>query len=370
METASHETLVTAADRGCLVICDVTGYSEYLHSVELEHAQDVLADLIETVVDELRPTFRLSKLEGDAAFVYALAPEIEASMMLDTIEATYFAFRKRVRDIDLATSCDCAACQRIPDLDLKVITHFGRFMRQHIAGGEELTGSDVILLHRLLKNSARDEVGVDGYALHTEACISALGVEPETLGFVEHVERYDDVGEVVCYLDDLDARWRYESERDRVFVVASEAEFEEVVDLPAPAAIVWDWVTNPAKRPLWEGLTDRVDETSDGGRRGVGTTNHCVHGRGAIVQRFLDWRPFRYFTIESDVPVLGSWVFTFEFEEVDDESTRVHVRGERLHGWKRRGVWALMRRKFTSESDRDWERLRTMLEEERVGAGA
>jgi hypothetical protein len=367
MGSPTHDTTVRAADRGCLVICDVSGYSDYLHSVELEHAQDVLADLTETIVDRLRPTFRLSKLEGDAAFVYALQEEIEASMLLDTIEAAYFGFRERVRDIDHATSCDCAACQRIPDLDLKVITHYGQFARQRIAGSEELTGPDVILVHRLLKNDVSEHVGDHGYALHTEACIRALGVGPETLGFVEHRESYDDIGEVICYVDDLAARWRYENERRRVFVVAADAEFVDSVDLPAPAPVVWDWITSPEKRPLFESA-DRIDQIDDGGRRGVGTTNHCVHGRNVFIQRILDWRPFRYFTIETDIPIIGPWAATFELEEVDTGTTRLHVRAERLAGFKRRVAWAAMRRKFMSDAEKEWARLREILEGERAGA--
>ena len=53
----------------CLLIADISGYTAYLAGVELDHSQDILADLIGTVVTALRPTFRLAKLEGDAAFV-------------------------------------------------------------------------------------------------------------------------------------------------------------------------------------------------------------------------------------------------------------------------------------------------------------
>ena len=54
-----------------LLIADISGYTSYLAAVELDHAQDILADLIGTVVTSLRPGFRLAKLEGDAAFVAA-----------------------------------------------------------------------------------------------------------------------------------------------------------------------------------------------------------------------------------------------------------------------------------------------------------
>ena len=59
-------------ERACLVIADISGYTSFLAGAELDHAQDILADLVNTVVSSLRPTFRLSKLEGDAAFTYAI----------------------------------------------------------------------------------------------------------------------------------------------------------------------------------------------------------------------------------------------------------------------------------------------------------
>ena len=73
---------------------------------ELDHAQDILADLIDTIVGALRPPFQLSKLEGDAAFVYLVAPEFDGSHLQDTIESAYFTFRRRQRDIKQASICE------------------------------------------------------------------------------------------------------------------------------------------------------------------------------------------------------------------------------------------------------------------------
>ncbi len=50
------------AQEGCLLVADITGYSDYLGATELEHAQDVLADLLETVIVGIEPPFELSKL--------------------------------------------------------------------------------------------------------------------------------------------------------------------------------------------------------------------------------------------------------------------------------------------------------------------
>ena len=61
--------MLARTEPACLVIADIAGYSGYLAGVELDHAQDILADLVGTVVGALRPSFKLAKLEGDAAFV-------------------------------------------------------------------------------------------------------------------------------------------------------------------------------------------------------------------------------------------------------------------------------------------------------------
>src|SRR5438128_309021 len=144
--------MVSAPQPTCFLIADISGYTGYLADVELDHAQDILADLVGTVVSALRPNFRLAKLEGDAAFMSMTAEKVDGSMLLDTIERCYFGFRRRRRDVGQATSCECNACVRIPDLDLKFVVHYGSAMQQQMAGRQELVGSDVIVVHRLLKN--------------------------------------------------------------------------------------------------------------------------------------------------------------------------------------------------------------------------
>lgn len=327
----------------------------------------MLADLLETVASHLQPSLRIMEVEGDAIFAFAPAAAIEASMLLDVVEQTYFAFRSRLRDVTQATTCTCDACRLIPSLDLKFVVHNGRFMRKEVAGAERLTGTDVVLLHRLLKNTVTDGQGMRAYALVTEACVDALGVDPAALGMVEHRERYEDVGEVVGYLSDLAARWRYEEARRRVFVLPAEAQFEATWELPVPVAVAWEYQTSPQKRLRWQTDISRIDEDVSGGRRGEGTETHCVHGRGAIVERMLDWRPFRYFTRQITLPGIGPWTFTSEFAETERGETEMRMRAERLSG-RRRLVWAMVRRPVMSKMRGDMERLEELLRAEAAAA--
>ena len=314
----------------CLLIADISGYTRYLAGVELDHAQDILADLMGTVVTALRPTFRLAKLEGDAAFVFAPADKLDASLLLDTIERCYFGFRRRRRDVRQATSCPCNACVRIPDLNLKFVVHNGIALRQKIAGREELLGSDVIVIHRLLKNEVVEKLEIPAYALLSQATVDAVGLDPAMLGMVPLVESYEYVGEIATWVHDLERRWQEEESRQRVFVTPAESWFGVTVETTAPPQLAWEFVTAPGRRPQWQiGVTEVELVDGSGGRRAVGATNHCKHGAdGGVIEQILDWRPFDYLSdrgIHETPAGPLTMLETIEFEPTTT-GTRIHFR--------------------------------------------
>jgi len=317
-----------ASEFQCLLIADISGYTEYLSGVEIDHAQEILADLVGAVVSSLRPGFRLAKLEGDAAFCFAPADEIDGSLLLDTIEHCYFSFRRRRRDVRQATSCECNACSRIPDLNLKFVAHHGTALRQKVAGREELFGSDVILVHRLLKNSVVEHLGVGVYALISDALAQAMDIDPQPLGMREHADTYEHFGEVKSWVYDLEARWQEEDARQRVFLGSGEGFVEVDKEVDAPPQVVWEFLTTPGRRLQWQnviGVTAVEQQPRPGGRRGVGMKNHCMHGTDALIEEILDWRPFDYLTHRSTLPDGPSYLQTVELEPTS-RGTLVHVR--------------------------------------------
>jgi len=316
-------------EKACLLIADISGYTEYLSGVEIDHAQDILADLISTVVTSLRPNFQLSKLEGDAAFCFAPAEEVDGSILLDTIERCYFSFRRRRRDVRQATSCECNACTRIPDLNLKFVAHHGLVIRQNIAGSEELLGADVIAVHRLLKNDIIGQLQIPAYAAFSDRLVQEMGIDPVALGMASHAETYEHIGEIKLWVHDLERRWQEEDQRRRVLVEPADAVFEMTDDVPAPPQVVWEFVTTPGRRMEWQaagGVTGVTEQLAAGGRRGVGAVNHCMHGPDAIIEEILDWRPFDYFTDRSTMGGGGpTFISSYEFEPTAS-GTRVTLR--------------------------------------------
>jgi hypothetical protein len=346
----------STTERGCLLIADISGYTDYVVSSPLEYAEDVVSDITREVMERLEPIVHVNKLEGDAAFGFALDGELDASMLFDSLEECYFGFRRRLRGIEHSTSCSCNACAKAPALDLKFVVHHGEFIRRVGRHGEELTGHDVILVHRLLKNTAAEVFGVHGYALCSDACVQALRIDPGTLGMRSHQERYDDVGVVPAWVLDLEARWDVERERTRVFVEPAEAGFAVEVALPASPAVAWEYLTSPQKRLLWQ--VDDIEQVDAGGRRCTGSSSVCVDGRTKIYEEILDWRPFDYFTERVTLSRGVSVVLTTALEETA-EGTRVVSRA-RPDG-TRRLAWIAGARRLRRNLHRRYERLAALM---------
>jgi Protein of unknown function (DUF2652)/Polyketide cyclase / dehydrase and lipid transport len=306
-----------ATESACLLLTDISGYTGYLAGVELDHAQDILADLMGTIVSALRPGFRLAKLEGDAAFMFAISEKLDGSLLLDTIERCYFAFRRRRRDVRQATSCQCNACVRIPDLNLKFVVHYGTILRQRIAGQDELLGPDVILVHRLLKNDVIASTGIEAYALFSQHCVDAMDVDVSALGMRASREMYEHIGAIPVWVHDLGRRWQEEESRTRVIVDERQAVYRLDTPTSAPPQVAWEFVTTPGRRIAWQLGVTGVEVIATGNRRGIGATNHCMHGQDATIEEVLDWRPYDYFTYRVTVPTaMGPvrFVATTEFE--------------------------------------------------------
>jgi hypothetical protein len=321
--------MLERAQPTCLLIADISGYTGYLADVELDHAQDILADLIGAVVSALRPTFRLAKLEGDAAFTYAPAERLDGSMLLDTIERCYVGFRRRRRDVRQATSCECNACARIPDLDLKFVVHHGEAIRQKVAGRQELLGPDVVVVHRLLKNEVVEQLGMPAYALLTQRCIDAADIDPSELGMRQHIETYDRIGDVPAWAHDLERRWQEEEARARVLVSPDEAILDVSVRTAAPPQVAWEFLTTPGQRMSWQPWVTQVEvKGAPGGRRGLGSANHCMHGKDAVIEEILDWRPYDYVTDRTTIDTPAGalkLLHTIELEPIPG-GTVVHMR--------------------------------------------
>jgi hypothetical protein len=196
-------TFQRAAAEGPLLLADISGYTSFLQDVETAHREDAFANgavpdayglmssLLDGIVARIVPPFTLSKLEGDAVFAFA-APGAEVphgEALLDCMRDCYGDFVSRIGRAGEIWTCTCAACARASTLDLKFILHAGKYVLQEIAGSRELSGPDVVMAHRLLKNQAAALMGHGGYVLLSAPAVNRLDV-PVT-GAIPMTETYE-----------------------------------------------------------------------------------------------------------------------------------------------------------------------------------
>ena len=276
----------------------------------------IAGDLLETIVGRLEPPFRLAKFEGDAAFLFVEDGRADGSLLLDAIEAAYLAFRRRLRSIDQATSCDCNSCRLAPRLDLKLFVHHGSFVRSRIAGRDELAGSDVIVVHRLLKGAdGRRRAGQRLRAVHRRRRRRPRSRSRSPWALAGGRRRSSTSARVDTFTLDLEARWQAESGIRRLDIGATPISLRHRRDrrgrpgdrLGAPD------VARPAD--AWEGPIV-IEETSAGGRRGVGTRAQCVTGRLATLEEIVDWQPYDRVAWRLAVPGVGPVAATADLEPV------------------------------------------------------
>ena len=320
-----------------LCVADITGYTGYLNDSELEHAQGTLTDLLELLVDRAGPPMRISKLEGDAVFSYAFEDAFtDGRTFLDLVEGTYVEFRRAIDSMVLNNTCQCNACANVSSLDLKFVIHYGSFIVQRIEKYDELLGPDVNLVHRLLKNTVTDRLGLRAYCMYTQPAWERLGLH-EVTSLAEHDEDIPDFGLVTTYVQDLGEVYHL-TDRPDITLDDSQLILTQEADVPMSPAVVWDYYSSPVFRNILIGaekveITDRV-----GGRVGVGTVYQCYHGSRVTPQKILQWEPFTKVVTEDSFPkpMKGSGLVVTHLEETPS-GTHITRRWGALRGplWMR-----------------------------------
>ena len=187
------------SERALLLIADIGGYTDYMraHRMSLAHAEVNTARLLEAVIDAA-DGFDLIEIEGDAAFLSRQADgEVTARAMSDAVVAMHRAFHVERRYV-ARNLCPCDGCTQTENLKLKFVAHVGEVATQTIRDRRKLVGIDVILVHRLLKNS----VPAPEYVLCSEELYRAGGASLSER-MQEASQDLEGIGPVTTYFADM-----------------------------------------------------------------------------------------------------------------------------------------------------------------------
>lgn len=301
--------------QGLFLITDISGYTAFLTRSELEHAHDILQSLFKAQLAQIKPPLVISGFRGDAIFMYI--PEtsfVQPQSVLEALENLYCAFSSTLEQMQYHTTCTCRACKGLSLLDLKMVTHYGSYLVQHLGDREELLGADVIVPHRMLKNQVIEQTGIKAYALFSEAARQALHLGEFCEALHDYTEAYEHIGEVKMVVYDLSTAWKREQAKRHKVITPEEAWVKYETEVAAPPALVWDYLTTPHLKASMTGLTFMKRTDDLGGRVGEGAQFHCAHGEVEFQYQIVDWKPFDYFTaLQTDSATHLNYYETYYF---------------------------------------------------------
>lgn len=271
--------------QGTFVLADIGGYTSFLSDVGIQHAKEITSHLFNGLHAVDPDRWRVGNVEGDCLFLYSDDPAASGAVF-DHVQRMFERFCEGVEEVVAGSTCTCGACDRSGDLSLKFVVHHGEFETHDVVGRTELIGSDVVVAHRLLKNS----VPVREYVIVTEPLRDTV----DGCGYdcLPAVDDYDDVGAVDYRYVDL-ARMREDwHKRREVFIEDDDADVAVTVDIDAPPDLVWD-LTQDASEAVGLFPTLLEYDIVTGAFDEVGSVHSCFHGDaiGKMIHQVLLFDP-------------------------------------------------------------------------------
>jgi hypothetical protein len=202
-------------ERLLLILADISGYTRFMLASQLAmvHGQQVITHLIEAILREVEIPLEVKEIEGDAVFLYAVRPGDDQ----DWSEVCEEVGRKLLRFFEVfsaalvaeseSTVCPCSVCRNLNGLKLKIVVHSGEALFHTIGRFADMSGVDVILAHRLLKNSGAS----DEYILMTEPAYRELRF-PSEIEVKKDSEEYEGFGAIVTFVHLKSGVWEQSRE--------------------------------------------------------------------------------------------------------------------------------------------------------------
>lgn len=324
---ATETTTSATVQPALLFMPDISGFTEFVSSTEITHAQSIIQEVLEIIIESNQIHLEVGEIEGDAIFFYRMGEPPNMDELLKQVQTMFTRFHQHLQMYDKQRICPCDACSSATNLKLKIVAHFGEVAGYSVKTHRKLFGKDVIILHRLLKNNLNKKE----YALLTNPLVNLAGTTdnaPHWFSFEEASEKYD-VGEVSFKVSDLtklkDQIPETEPEKFELSSKAKTVLTEEGI-IPAPAQKVFGAIFDLTQRPKWMDGILRVEMITKDLINRVGTVHRCVAANKSnplIVTEYARIDNTGAELVEMDKK--GNGGCRFKVEPVNDNETKLKI---------------------------------------------
>jgi hypothetical protein len=241
------------AEKATILIPDISGFTAFTGKNELDHSSHIITELLDLIVRSNELGFILSEIEGDAVLFYHKGEPPSKKNLVEQCLAMFNNFHSQLKIIERDAICQCGACQTATNLSLKFILHFGEVKEIKVAQFTKATGIDMIIAHRLLKNT----IPSHEYILISAPCLQKLPdrAAVSELPWQSSRENYAAIGNVefeYAELSQLKRQVPDPTPREEFVIVKGDDNLE--VSINAPLRQVYQSLINVDERMNWEGV--------------------------------------------------------------------------------------------------------------------
>lgn len=263
-------------EKSFLFLPDISGFTKFVQSTEVEHSQHVIAELLEVLIAANTQNLKLAEVEGDALFFYKEGEIPSQERLLAQIETMFTAFYSHLKQLETNRICPCNACASAPKLQLKIVAHCGNLQFMEVQGIRKPFGQEVIEAHRLLKNT----IDSQNYTLISKELATAIELPinywSKLYRFKAGRDIYD--GQEVAYIYSLIEQsklvlHRYSQGKRLKFDGPPELVYEK--EFSISDTTLMEYITNYTNRHHWVKGVDKFEYNENEVTR-LGTAHVCV----------------------------------------------------------------------------------------------
>ncbi len=262
--------------KSLLFLPDISGFTEFVQTTEVSHSQHVIAEVLEVLLAANTLDLQLAEIEGDALFYFKEEEIPSLEQLLAQVETMFTAFYSHLKLLEKNRVCPCNACSSAPNLQLKIIAHCGELQFITVQDKRKPFGTQVIEVHRLMKNSVES----DNYVLLSKELADHMELSTDykskLYDFQAGENEYD--GKKVPYLFSLIDN---ETLKLKPFAQAPKISFDKAPSIylkkefPVSAPQLFEYISNYAYRHYWTDGVDRYEYDENEVSR-IGTEHICV----------------------------------------------------------------------------------------------
>lgn len=251
-----------------LFIPDITGFTKFVKSTDINHSKHIIEELINIIIDNGSEVFEVAEVEGDAVFFYK-EKKVSTEEIIRVAKKIFVAFHSHLSYYEHGRICNCGACLQTIDLKLKFIIHTGEIGLAKFGGQKAKPyGDSVIAAHRLLKN----KIGLNQYLLFSDDSLAESKLEFDGSGTLED----SSLGTIPFKYLKID-HWESDiiSQVEHIADGKVDITVEADSSIPIDSDALYQYISDFRFRKFWNKEAEKVIFDENKINR-VGTDHYCI----------------------------------------------------------------------------------------------